>query len=518
MLSFFSISGFVNGITFAVLGLLVLLNNPKRKLNRLYALFSFSVVFWAISYGIWNLPQILSAKESALFWTRMLNFGSLFIPIFFAHWILTLLGIEKEKRNKIILFLGYLFTLFLAIFAFPLSPFTHYYVSHVEPELFFPYWPKPGILYHFYLLFNWGGLLGYGLYQLIKTYRKTSGFQKAQIKYIIIGMLLGFGGGATNYFLWYDFLPQIAPWGNPLVLAWAIFLSYAVLRYRFMDIRWILGRTGIYTLSFLTVLLYTFGIFFINQKLGDIVSPITLGAFVVITAILLFLYFFRFFERIAGKYFYYTFYTLQTTLTGLAKQLSQTVELDKLTNLISRSLLDALKLDRVGIIIKEPEKKQFLPQQLIKLDKEDILALLAKEDNFLVQYLQKIKKPIVREEIPFLIKETEKDETRKLNLLKEEMEKREIALCLPLFVEEELIGIIILGEKLSGEAYTVQDINLLTTLAAQAAIALNNALSYSEIERRKEELERVLKAVVGRELRMIELKKKIKELEKKLAK
>jgi len=86
MLSFFSISGFVNGITFAVLGLLVLLNNPKRKLNRLYALFSFSVVFWAISYGIWNLPQILSAKESALFWTRMLNFGAAFIPILFSHW------------------------------------------------------------------------------------------------------------------------------------------------------------------------------------------------------------------------------------------------------------------------------------------------------------------------------------------------------------------------------------------------------------------------------------------------
>ena len=37
-------------------------------------------------------------------------------------------------------------------------------------------------------------------------------------------------------------------------------------------------------------------------------------------------------------------------------------------------------------------------------------------------------------------------------------------------------------------------------------------------KKRKEELERVLKAVVGRELRMIELKKKIKELEEKLKK
>ena len=57
---------------------------------------------------------------------------------------------------------------------------------------------------------------------------------------------------------------------------------------------------------------------------------------------------------------------------------------------------------------------------------------------------------------------------------------------------------------------------------ASRYFVLNGPLSRgewkTEIEKRKEELERVLKAVVGRELRMIELKKKIKELEKKLAK
>lgn len=151
MLPFFSISGFVNGIVFAILALIVFLNNPKRKLNQLYVLFSFSVVFWATCYGIWAL---LKEYESALFWTRTLNFGALFIPIFFAHWILTFLEIEKEKKSRIVLISGYLFTLFLALFAFPFSPWTHYYVRGVEPELFFSYWPKPGILYHFYLLFG----------------------------------------------------------------------------------------------------------------------------------------------------------------------------------------------------------------------------------------------------------------------------------------------------------------------------------------------------------------------------
>ena len=513
MLSFFSISGFVNGITFAVLGLLVLLNNPKRKLNRLYALFSFSVVFWAISYGIWNLPQILSAKESALFWTRMLNFGSAFIPILFSHWCLTFLDIEKEKKNKTILTLGYLATLIFALFAF-----TPYYVSHVEPKLFFPYWPMPGVLYHFYLLICWGALLGYMFYRLYKAHKTASGYKREQVKYLLIGTILGFGGGATNYFLWYGI--SIAPWGNPLVATWAIFLSYAVLRYRFMDVRWVLRRTGIYALSLLTTLLYIFSLLFLNQRLGMIILPNALSVFIGVTSIFLFLCFFHFFEKLAGRYFYYTFYTLQTTLTDLSKKLNQTIELDKLTNLINRSLLEALKLDKIGIVLEETEKKALKPQQLIKFRQEDIFTILISQDNFLPRYLQKTKKPLVREEIPFLVKEKELSQKEKENLsfMEEELKKTEISTCLPLLVEEELIGIIILGNKLSQEAYTVQDLDLLTTITSQASVALNNALSYSEIEKRKADLEKFYKLTVGRELRMIELKKKIKELEEKLAK
>jgi len=356
-----------------------------------------------------------------------------------------------------------------------------------------------------------------GLSYILKEYFKSTGFRKLQIKYFISGIIIYSIGGIV----FVGILPLIERQSRYFDITalfsffFIVLTSYAILRYRLMELRFVLGRTAVYILSILAEIVIAFLMIFLNTQLGFLLPANIILVIALIIIALSFHPLFRFFEKMAGKYFYYTFYTLQTTLAGLAKQLSQTVELDKLTNLINRSLLDALKLDRVGIILKEPEKKVLIPQQLINFDKEDISILLSKEDNFLAQYLKKIKKPIVREEIPLLIRETEKEEERKLNLLKEEMEKREVALCLPLFVEEELTGMIILGNKLSGEAYTVQDINLLTTLTAQAAIAFNNALSYSEIEKRKEELERVLKAVVGRELRMIELKKKIKELEEK---
>jgi len=463
----------------------------------------FSAVYAFTYGGVWLF-------ENKLFWSRATWLGVLVLSAYitFIYYFT-----ETTKHLKLKSFFWY----FGAIIISYLALTTPYFIEKVYPEHPCPFLEGGGPLEplgRVYVI----TCLGISLFYFLKEYFKSQGFRKLQLKYFILGIAIYSGGGV----LFAGILPLLSPefikyvdLSAFLSVFFVGFTSYAILRYRLMELRFVLGRTAVYILSILAEIVIAFLMIFLNTQLGFLLPANIILVIALIIIALSFHPLFRFFEKMAGKYFYYTFYTLQTTLAGLAKQLSQTVELDKLTNLINRSLLDALKLDRVGIILKEPEKKVLIPQQLINFDKEDISILLSKEDNFLAQYLKKIKKPIVREEIPLLIRETEKEEERKLNLLKEEMEKREVALCLPLFVEEELTGMIILGNKLSGEAYTVQDINLLTTLTAQAAIAFNNALSYSEIEKRKEELERVLKAVVGRELRMIELKKKIKELEEK---
>ena len=54
----------------------------------------------------------------------------------------------------------------------------------------------------------------------------------------------------------------------------------------------------------------------------------------------------------------------------------------------------------------------------------------------------------------------------------------------PIFVEDELAFLLILGEKLSTDAFSGEDISLLTTIANQASIALKNAMLYEELEKR----------------------------------
>jgi sigma-B regulation protein RsbU (phosphoserine phosphatase) len=75
-----------------------------------------------------------------------------------------------------------------------------------------------------------------------------------------------------------------------------------------------------------------------------------------------------------------------------------------------------------------------------------------------------------------------------------------VALAVPMFLQERLAGFINVGPKMSGKVYSQEDITLLSTVAGQAAIAIENArLHKSEIEQQriKEELDLARKIQQG---------------------
>jgi two-component system, NtrC family, sensor histidine kinase HydH len=108
-----------------------------------------------------------------------------------------------------------------------------------------------------------------------------------------------------------------------------------------------------------------------------------------------------------------------------------------------------------------------------------------KQDNALIQYLQKVKRAVVAEE---LAREIEAGGRQELAAVKQELDKLGAALCIPLFFENKLIGLFNLGNKLSQDMYTDEDIDLLTTLANQLAIAIENATLHEEMLKAQKQL------------------------------
>jgi len=507
---FLPISGFLNGVTAIIFGLLVFLAGPRKKINRLLSLVCLAIAGFGITYGASLTLQVIGYESNFLL-ARLINFFISFIPLLSCHWVLAFLGVDNKKINKVILSIGYSVT-FLFVFTIL---FTNYFIVRTRgPGPGFFLWSKAGPLLIIFILVSFGGLVGYLIFNLFKHFRITSGYKREQIKYILITAFLGFLGGATNYFYFFDI--PIFPFGNPLIALFPIFFGYSIIKHRLMDIRWVLGRVGIYVMSFLVVITYAIPMFYLNQEL-ILISPFVFNIFVVTTVVPLFLYSFYLLEKVAGKYFYYTLLNLKQTVKDLGKQLNQTISSDKLTNLINHSILEALKLERIGIVLKKPEGDFFVPSS-VGFAKYDLISFIKEDEKCLVDYFKQLKQPLIKEEILRLVEKIKKDDTLSfkddLIMVEKKMDQLKIAVLLPLFVEEKLIGLIILGNKESQNAFTVQDIECLTLLSPQASVALNNALSYEEINQRKANLEEFYKLAIGRELRMVELKKKIKEMKR----
>jgi len=224
---FYAITGLVNAIGSIFLGLFVYLKNKKELLNKTFGLMCLSIVLWSFPYYLW---QISNTAESALFWSRALMVGAIFIPVTYLHFVFVFLNLHQNK--KLFLILSYtIASIFLIL------NFTPLFVKNVAPELSFPYWPKPGIFYHPFLVMFFSYIV-YGCYLLFKTYKKTTGIWKLQIKYVLAASLIGFIGGSTNYFLWYGI--PIPPVGNVLVIFYPVLTTYAITKHHLFEIRVIL--------------------------------------------------------------------------------------------------------------------------------------------------------------------------------------------------------------------------------------------------------------------------------------
>jgi hypothetical protein len=77
----------------------------------------------------------------------------------------------------------------------------------------------------------------------------------------------------------------------------------------------------------------------------------------------------------------------------------------------------------------------------------------------------------------------------RLRLAVKEMELLNAEFCVPCFFKKELLGLLILGKKISSRNFTREDINLLTTLANDVAIALANARLIEKLRKKMDEVE-----------------------------
>jgi len=460
-MDYFKITTLINAITSITLGLFVYLKNVRKLVNKVFGLMSLSIAFWSYS---WWMNQLSEDRITGLFWTRSLNIAAIFIPIFYLHFILAWLGKHKEKR-KILLF-GY-----IASFIFLIFGFTPLYIKDVVPKLSFKYFAEPGVVHPFFLaLFL--GLVIYACYLMAKAYSKSIGFRRNQIKYVLIASIVGFGGGFTNYLLFYDIL--IPPVGNPFVFFYTIILAYSIVRHRLMDIDIVISKTVLFV--FLIGLIFGFHSGFVGLLQGKIGYTIsTAMSVVLIVLILLFTPFRRKLGGFVDALIYRGKYDYQKVLGESTKALISMLDLRQLLNYIVNTISDTVGVDKISLLLREGIRSRYQIKASCGLDGELVDSYVLKPNEGIIPWLRQSKGVFIKEEMERALPE------KVFESVYGDLGKIGAEFILPLFYKNNLVGVLNLSGKQSGGIYNQTDIDILESLGAEAAVAIENARLHTEV-------------------------------------
>ena len=455
--------------------LLVIRKDPRAEVNLVFLFLIFSSILW-ILFNF--LIDISGSTEHALFLSRLTIIG----PALWAPLVLYFSLIFPRVRRKISK-LKIVVMFVPALIVLCLTP-TKYNVIRVW------YGPRgidfqPGVLYIvlvFYLIFYFIATIR----NFVSSYLSERGIKRMQILYVLGGffltLILGIVMNAILPILGYGQLVSVGP--SLSLIFFSSFTTYAIIRHRFLDIRVIVKKGTVYLLSLLvavgTAIAGTYGI---ARVAGAPIDARLLvgGALMSALALLSFSPAKRAFEKIANKYLFVSLYDYQETVKSLGQQLTWTIDLTKIIDTIIKSTADVMKLDKAGVLLRDEASGVYQIQKIVGFKEENGISLV--KDNFLTEYLQKTGKSLVHEELRLQIRDAANSELRqRLSNLRDNMKKIEAAICLPLFREAEIQGLIVLGNKISKDAYSSQDIELLETLASQASVAIENGRLYDQVQ------------------------------------
>jgi signal transduction histidine kinase len=180
----------------------------------------------------------------------------------------------------------------------------------------------------------------------------------------------------------------------------------------------------------------------------------------------------------AGRFGY------QDALSGLVRELSTLPTIDQLLDTVVTTLHSQMQTSRALVLMQDSLSGEYKLQAESGLGpQDDADSLLLKEEAAIVKWLTTNKDALVREEI------VRRVPARLRNLLETELSQLKVVLCVPMILDDRLVGLIGLGEKLSREMFFVGDLRLLGTLATEVALAVKYRRMEDEVSRKNRLIE-----------------------------
>ncbi len=448
-----------------LIGSAVFYNNRKSASNILLALLCFINVLWTI---FTYLALFSLEAETRLFWVRTVMVAtSPYGPVIYL--LASVFPGQEFKVKQSVLMIVSALSVSSALVSITPAMF-----SRLEnlPGGNFNLVPGAGVLLYGVTLLVF---MVWGFWKIVLRFKKSRGLLRKQIGYFLLGLVVTFTLGAiTNFGAVVVFNTiRYAYLGPPLTLIFVGLVSWAIVKHKLFDVRFIVGRAVSYTLLLVVVIMgYTLALFALTEALPADINRVV--AFTIPTLVVAFTFssLRRFLEKITDRIFFKGKYDTEALLLSLTHVMIQEIDIEKLCQRLLDELLVQVRITRGAFLVLENRRIKSIESRGFS----DAQAQKSNDDVW-NQLLEKDRELYIFDD---LTEGQVKDLFRKL----------EIALAFVLRVQEEPVAILILGHKMSGDMYEEQDLDLLQIFASQAGVALQNAVSYREIYELSKTLEK----------------------------
>ncbi|MDP8230079.1 MAG: ATP-binding protein [Candidatus Gorgyraea atricola] len=438
----------------------------KKFFNKIFAVLNLAIAIWGL--GAFKFSTTLD-QEAVFFWIRVGHVGVILIPVFFIHFILEFLEIKKKK----IVFASYMIGgIFFVLNITDWLGLTKVFIINLR-YVFNSFYvdSPPGPAYPLFVAFFFFSTV-WAHYYGLKYLKISSGLKRMQLRYFLLASALAFTGGGTAFLMVFNI--DIYPTLHFTICLYPVIMTYAIFRYRLMDIKVALTRAGIFTFVYILVLGVPFGIgAMAKAPLSRISSNWWLLPMFLLTILASagpFIYI-KLQRRIESRLRAEEFKS-QEALRRLSHNMLRFANLDKLLKLIVHQLIKILKIKFALIYLHDAETNQYVLKSFWQLEEHIKPPAEFSEHSPLIKDLYLRRLPIVAEEVKLFVS---RGPSAHIKGLLSTLSRLKTNTVIPSFLRNDLLGFLVLSDRRSNSAFSHEDLNLLMVLSNEAALAIENA-------------------------------------------
>lgn len=439
--------------------------SPRNKIARIFIGYLVLMLVWSFA----SFMMRTGIFPGPLAWNRIMVCGTSGIPFVFFHFTQHILN---RTRLSFLVKIGYAFYGFFV---------AANYLGLIVKEAYlyegkFTYTLGPGAAV--FAAVGGSYILLSALLLIREVFRDPPSFWSNRLVYPSIGAVLMLAGSLLNL------LPEVGKY--PLDIAAntvnAFLLAYAIYRYRFLNTTITIRKGLVY--SVLTALLtssYLLIIFLAEQLIRGKVGYTTFIVALPVAAIIAII-----FEPVkdslkiwVDRVFFGQQYDFRKTLKEFSHLMTSILDLDQLANSTLELLSKALQVSSCTLFLSDRDGNFYAYATYAVADKikaETAKAIRIDKTSPIIRWLSHQSEPVLTtKEI-----ETLPEFQGIWQSEREELEDLKAQVLVGIKMHKNLIGILLLSEKESGDPFTDDDLELLSTLANEAAVAIHNAQAYKE--------------------------------------